>query len=193
MIFLILSHSILRTPRERIACKNVFFAMQLARMRAISTGNNAYIDFNMDGEDVSDKYYTVYLGTDNGKDFGEKNNANGESEFTASHFAMQDSWQNLGGESFSAVALPFEVAFGLPTTTPPSSSPTNSSFSSGVLADAVGFAGGSKRIKFLPKGIPSGFGGSVYVYNINDSIGRSCAVIVASTGIIRMWTWDGTK
>ncbi|HJN02922.1 MAG: hypothetical protein QF907_01665 [Nitrospinota bacterium] len=89
-----MSHSILRTPRERIACKNVFFAMQLARMRAISTGNNAYIDFNMDGEDVSDKYYTVYLGTDNGKDFGEKNNANGESEFTASHFVMQDSWQN---------------------------------------------------------------------------------------------------
>ena len=147
----------------------------------------------MDGGDVSDKYYTVNLDTDNDKDFGEKNNANGEYEFTASHFAMQDSWQNLGGESFSAVALPFEVAFGLPTTTPPSSSPTNSSFSSGVLADAVGFAGGSKRIKFLPKGIPSGFGGSVYVYNINDSIGRSCAVIVASAGIIRMWTWDGTK
>ena len=41
--------------------------------------------------------------------------------------------------------------------------------------------------------MPSGFGGSVYVYNINDSIGRSCVVIVASTGIIRMWTWDGTK
>ena len=45
-------------------------------------------------ENVGDKYYTVYLGTDNGKDFGEKNNANGESEFTASHFVMQDSWQN---------------------------------------------------------------------------------------------------
>ena len=62
-----------------------------------------------------------------------------------------------------------------------------------MLADGVGFAGGSKRIKFLPKGIPSDFGGSVYVYSINDSIGRSCAVIVASAGIIRMWTWDGTK
>ncbi len=90
-----------------------------AKMRAISTGNNAYIDFYMDGEDVSDKHYTVYLDTDNDKDFGEKNNASGErSEFTASHFAMQDSWQNSGGESFSAVALPSEVAFGLPTTSP---------------------------------------------------------------------------
>tara|TARA_B100000315_G_scaffold83731_1_gene76758 strand:- start:12007 stop:12663 length:657 start_codon:yes stop_codon:yes gene_type:complete len=193
MILLILSYSILRTPKEKIACKNIFSAMQLAKMRAISTGKSAYIDFDMDGGDVSDKHYTVYLDTDDDKDFGEKNNANGENEFTASHFTMQDSWLNSGGESFTAVALPFGVAFGLPATNPPSSTPTNGSFSSGVLADGVGFAGGSKRIKFLPKGIPSGFGGSVYVYNINDSIGRSCAVIVASTGIIRMWTWDGTK
>ena len=72
----------------------------------------------MDGGDVSDKYYTVYLDTDNDKDFGEKNNANGENEFTASHFAMQDSWQNSGCKLFSAVALPYEVAFGLSTTTP---------------------------------------------------------------------------
>lgn len=192
-ILLVLSYSTLRVPKEKIACKNIFSALQLAKMRAIATGYNTYVDFDMDGGDVSDKYYTVYLDTDNDKDFGEKNNASGENEFTASHFAMQDSWQDSGGESFIAVALPSGVAFGLPTTNPPSSTPTNGSFSSGVLADGVGFAGGSKRIKFSPKGMPSGFGGSIYVYNINDSIGRSCAVIVASTGIIRMWTWDGDK
>ncbi len=193
IVLLMFSHSTLITPKEKIACKNIFSAMQLAKMRAISTGSNSYIDFDMDDGDVSDNYYTVYLDTDNDNDFGEKNNANGENEFTASHFGMQDSWQNSGGESFTAVALPAGVEFGLPATNPPSSTPTNGSFSSGVLADGVGFASGSKRIKFLPKGIPSGFGGSVYVYNSNDSIGRSCAVIVASSGIIRMWTWDGTK
>ncbi len=192
-ILLVLSYSTLRVPKEKIACKNIFSALQLARMRAITTGYNAYVDFDMDGGDVSDKYYTVYLDTDNDKKFGEKNNANGENEFTASHFTMQDSWQDSGGESFTAVALPSGVAFGLPTTNPPSSTPTNGSFSKGVLSNGVGFAGGSKRIKFSPKGMPSGFGGSIYVYNTNDSIGRSCAVVVASTGIIRMWTWDGNK
>ena len=192
-ILLISGYSTLRTPNEKIACKNIFSALQLAKFRAIATGYNAYVDFDMDGGDVSDKFYTVYLDTDNDNDFGEKDNVNDENEFTASHFAVQDSWQNSGGESFPAVALPSGVAFGLPTTNPPSSTPTNGSFSAGVLSDGVGFAGGSKRIKFLPKGMPSGFGGSVYVYNINDSIGRSCAVVVASTGIIRMWTWDGNK
>ena len=72
MILLILSYSILRTPKEKIACKNIFSAMQLAKMRAISTGSNSYIDFDMDGGNVSDKYYTVYLDTDNDNDFGEK-------------------------------------------------------------------------------------------------------------------------
>lgn len=182
-----LAYSTLRTPKEKIACKNIFSAMQLAKMRAIATGYNTYIDFDMNGGSVSNKFYTVYLDTDNDKAFGEKNNANGDNEFTESHFAMQDT---SGG--YPGVALPGGVDFGLPITNPPSLTPTGYAFSPGVLNDGVSFASGSNRIKFLPKGRPSGFGGSVYVYNTDDSI-RGCAVVVALTGIIRMWTWDGSK
>jgi prepilin-type N-terminal cleavage/methylation domain-containing protein len=192
-VLLMLSYPTLRTPKEKIACKNVFSAMQLAKMRAIATGYNAYVDFDMDGGDVSDSFYTVYLDTDDDKAFGEKNNAKGNDEFVESHFAMQNTWQSSSSKTYPAVALPSGTAFGLPSTNPPSSTPTNGSFSSGVLADGVGFAGGSKRIKFLPKGMPSGFGGSVYVYSIDDLTGKSCATVVASTGIIRMWTWNGSE
>lgn len=189
MILLLAGYSTLRTPKEKIACKNIFSAMQLAKMRAISTGYNAYIDFDMDGGNVSDGFYTVYLDTDNkNSSFGEITNSIGENEFNQSQFAMQNT---LAG--YPGVILPSGVAFGLPAINSPSSTPTDGSFSAGVLKDGVSFAGGSKRVKFLPKGTPSGFGGSVYLYSVNDSIGRGCAVIVASAGIIRMWTWDGSK
>lgn len=187
-ILLLSSYSVLRTPKEKIACKNVYSTFHLAKMRAVSTGKNAYVDFDMSGGEVSDNFYTVYLDTDGDKAFGEISNGNSQNEFTESHFSMDES---SGG--YPGISLPSGTAFGLPVINPPSSTPTNGSFSSGVLEDGVGFAGGSNRVKFLPKGFPSGFGGSVYIYNVDDPIGRSCAVVVASTGIIRMWTWDGSN
>ncbi len=182
------AYSTFRTPKEKIACKNIYSAMQLAKIRAISTGYNAYVDFDMNGGNVSDRFYSIYLDTDADSAFGEANNARGDNEFSESQLPMSDT---LGG--YPGIAMPSGISFGLPTINPPLLTPTGGSFSSGVLNNGVGFAGGSKRVKFLPKGIPSGFGGSVYVYDENDPVGRSCAVVVASTGIIRMWTWDGSK
>lgn len=188
-----LSFMSFRTPKEKIACRHIFSAMQLAKMRAIVTGYDSYVDFDMNGGNVSDNFYTTYLNTDPLDDccpasFGEINNAQGQNEFTESQLAMSES---LGG--FPGVALPPGVSFGLSPFNTPSLTPTGGTFSAGVLADGAGFAGGSKRIKFLPKGIPTGFGGSAYVFNENDISGRACAVVVAATGIIRMWTWDGNK
>jgi Tfp pilus assembly protein FimT len=182
-----------RTFRENIACRHIFSAMQLARMRAIVSGFDSYVDFDMNGGSVSDNFYTTYLNTDPLDDccpasFGELNNTQGRNEFADSQLAMS---KTPGG--FPGVALPSGVSFGLPPFSPPSSTPTKGRFSRGVLENGVGFARGSKRIKFLPNGTPTGFGGSVYVYNENDNSGRGCAVVVASTGIIRMWTWDGHK
>lgn len=182
------AYSTLRIPKEKIVCKKIYSVFQLAKIRAISSGHNSFVDFDMNGGNVSDGFYTTYLDTDNDSSFGEQNNAKNDNEFTESQLAMSN-----GMGEYPAVEVPSEVSFGLPPTNPPALTPTGGSFSNGVLSDGVGFAGGSKRIKFLPKGIPSGFGGSVYVHAKNDSLGRSCAVIVASTGIVRMWSWDGSK
>jgi len=182
-----------RTSKENIACRHIFSALQLAKIRAIATGHNSYVDFDMNGGNVSDNFYTTYLNTDPLDDccpasFGEINNAQGQNEFSDAQLAMSES---LGG--FPGVSLPPGVSFGLSPFNTPSATPTGGTFSAGVLDNGVGFASGSKRIKFLPKGTPTGFGGSIYVFDENDISGRACAVVVAPTGIIRMWTWDGNK
>ncbi len=191
-ILLTAGFSTFRTPKEKIACKNIYSAMQMARLRAVSTESNVYIDFDMDGGSVSENYYTIYLDTDNDTDFGEKSNANGDNEFSSSNFPMPDSWQSSGGNEFPAIALPSKTAFGLPTINPPSQSPSGGSISSGALADGVSFSGGSNRAAFNSQG--SGSAGSVYIYYDNeDSVGQGCAVVKTSIGIIRMSHWNGSE
>ena len=175
-----------RAPRERAACSDIYSAFQSAKMKAISTGYNAYVDFDMNGGSVSNGYYTVWLDTDDdGATFGETSNAKGNNEFNESGFSMSDS---SGG--VPAVALPDGIKFG-----------GKASLGQGTMGNYGptwqtipddGVSATSNRFVFLSSGVTS-TAGSVYLYDSKDSKGAGCAIIVASTGIIRRWNWDGTK
>ncbi len=69
------AYSNFKVTKEKMACKNIYSALQTAKMKAISTGYRAYVDFDMDGGNVSDNFYTTYLDTDRDKAFGETNNS----------------------------------------------------------------------------------------------------------------------
>jgi len=170
----------LKVSNEKIACNNVYSAMQIAKMRAISTARDAYVDFDMNGGQVSDGFFTVYLDTDQDGAFGEVNNGNGDNEFTESNFAMPDS---SGG--FPGIALPLRVAYG--------KSPTmGANGPTGQAIPADGVSANGNRFKFVSRGTAS-IAGSVYAYDTDDARGVGCAVIVSPTGIIRKWTWDGAS
>lgn len=175
-----------RVPRERAACSDIYSAFQSAKMKAIATGYNAYVDFDMDGGSVSNGYYTVWLDTDDdGASFGETNNASGDNEFTESGFSMSDTYGGV-----PAVALPNGIKFGgkasLGQGTMGNYGPTL-----GTIPDD-GVSAGSNRFQFSSKGTAS-VSGSVYLYDSKDSDGAGCAVIVSPAGIIRRWNWDGTN
>ena len=175
-----IAYSTLRTPKEKIACKEIYSALQIAKMRAVATGYNAFIDFDMNGGNVANNFYTLYLDTDGlNSAFGENPNGSGDNEFTESQFTMSDT---LGG--FPGVALPSGVSF---LTMQPSSLPPGEGT---FPADGVNF-GGNNAVSFTPKGMASS-NGSIYVFD-TDNTSRICAVTVLTTGIVRMWVWDGSS
>ena len=176
-----------RVPRERAACSDIYSAFQSAKMKAIATGYNAYVDFDMDGGSVSNGYYTVWLDTDDdAASFGETSNAQGNNEFAESGFSMSDTYGGV-----PAVALPNGIKFGgkasLGQGTMGNYGPTWET----IPDDGVSATGGGNRFKFKSSGIASAYG-SVYLWDSKDSKGAGCAVIVTSTGMIRRWNWDGT-
>ncbi len=184
-----LAFSSFRMSREKIACKNVYYAMQAAKMRSIATGHNAYVDFDMNGGDVADNFFTVYLDTDGANStFGETNNSNTENEFTESNYPMPDT---SGG--FPGVALPTGVAFGGKATSPGGGTmgtygpaPNNWTIQdSGVNAT-------DKRLQFTSRGTASA-AGEVYLWDTEDSLGKGCMVMVSTTGHIKRMDWDGTN
>lgn len=174
-----------KKTKEGIACSDIYSAFQMAKMRAISTGYNAYVDFDMDTGAVSDGFYTAYLDTDADGVFGETNNANGHNEFTESNFAMPDA---SGG--FTGVALPSGIKFGFSSINPPTNDYQGDAITGSVLVDGVAFGAGN-RASFNSKGTATA--GSVYLYDENSSSGAGCAVIVSPTGIIRRWNWNGSS
>lgn len=54
-----MGYSTFRTPNEKIACKFIFSHMQLAKMRAVSTNADTYV--NLDSTDTTDDVDGVYL------------------------------------------------------------------------------------------------------------------------------------
>lgn len=176
-----------RVPRERAACSDIYSAFQSAKMKAISTGYNAYVDFDMNGGSVSNGYYTVYLDTDSDDaTFGETSNAKGNNEFNESGFSMSGS---SGG--VPAVALPDGIKFGGKATSPGGGTMGIYGPTWEVIPDD-GVSASSNRLKFSSSGTAS-VSGSVYLWDSKDSKGAGCVVIVSPAGIIRRWNWDGSK
>ncbi|MBI5187206.1 MAG: prepilin-type N-terminal cleavage/methylation domain-containing protein [Nitrospinae bacterium] len=182
-----LAYSNFKRTKEKIACGDVYSAFQSAKMRAISTGSSAYVDFDMNGGAVSDNFFTVYLDTDGDAAFGETSNANGDNEFTVSNFAMPDASGGAPG-----VALPEGVKFGGKATSPGGGTMGVYGPTWGVIPDdGVTFGASGNRASFNSQGTAAA--GSVYLYDSTDSRGAGCAVIVSSTGIIRKYNWNGSS
>lgn len=175
-----------KRSKEKIACGAVYSAFQTAKMRAISTGYNAYVDFDMDGGAVSNYFFTVYLDTDGDAAFGETSNGNTppENEFTVSNFAMQDALGGLPG-----IELPDGVKFGGKSTSPDGGTMDVGPTGRTIPDDGVSFGG--NRAKFNSRGTATG--GSVYLWDSNNSLGKGCAVIVSTTGIVRKHYWNGSS
>lgn len=178
-----------KRSKEKIACGDVYSAFQTAKMRAISTGYNAYVDFDMNqtaGGSVTNNFFTVYLDTDgDAAAFGQNPNASGDNEFTESNFAMPNLLGGLPG-----IALPSGVKFG------------GKAISGGTMGvygptwgtipdDGVTFGSSGNRASFNPQGTATA--GSVYLFDTNNSLGKGCAVIVSTTGIVRKYNWNGSS
>jgi len=171
-----MAYSSFRTPVEKLACREIFSAMQLAKMRAISSGSNFFVDFDMNVGSVSDNFYTAYLDTDNDGVFGETLNGGTPpiNEFVESQFNLPDI---SGGNP--AKALPSGVSY---RTTAMAGFPTGETVLPG---DGVDF-GGVNAVTFTPRGTATA-GGSLYIKD-DDNTNRICVVIVRSTGLVRMGT-----
>ena len=53
-ILLTIAYSQLRTPNERIACKEIYSNLQLGKMQAVSTGANVTVNVDTDLNSVED-------------------------------------------------------------------------------------------------------------------------------------------
>lgn len=201
------AYSNFKVTHERAACSQIVSALQLAKMRAISTGNDIYVDFDINNNGAVGDMYTVYSDTDSlYSTFGEKNNSNSENEFTESNFPMPDCYGTSGivrngstdfsscsslaenvadTTSFFGVALPEKVSFGKSSTMG-----TNGPTDVAIPTDGVSASG--ERIKFTSRGISTNFG-SIYLYDTESELGVGCAAIVSSAGVIRRSNWDGAN
>ncbi len=177
------------TPtKEKIACRQIHSALQMAKMRAITTTYNSYVDFSMDQSvsgAVTDDFYTSYLDTDGDGAFGELINGDGLNEFDETNFPMADT-DKTG--TYPGVALPTGVTFGIPPANGPTAKPSGGT----PPADGVSFSFGKEETWFTSVGTPS-YAGGVYLYDTNDTTGKCCAVILSPTGIVTIRVWDGTS
>ena len=89
-------------PRYRLqsATSELVEAMQLGRMRAISTGRSFYIDFDYVGDGVSGNYYVCYLDDD------------GDGAATAAEVAASQVIPNDSVGGIGVVRLPRSVSYG---------------------------------------------------------------------------------
>jgi len=165
---------------EESTARELISVIQLARMRAISTGPICYIDFDYDNSGIRQEFYTCYLYTD-GDGQGEINNGLPDlaNEFRASLVTTNDSHGGV-----PVVLLPGRVDYG---------ADTGGAAVSGSDPVGDGVAVDNDRLAFYPDGRvvvnTTGSLPTIYFQNIKD---QKCAVQVNMLGRIQVFTWDGS-
>ena len=147
----------------RSTTREIVSKLQLARLKAISSNRNCYVDFDPDNDgNLNKDFYTAYLDIDGSKD---ANNKTGLDEYRASRFVLGDTLGIIKGTRL----------------------PKGIKFASGQTTKACTFRG--LRACFNPTG--RGSAGSIYISNQDHS--QAFKIVVASTGRIRIARWDGSK
>ena len=165
-------------PRYRLqgAAQELVAAMQLGRMRAISTGCMFYIDFNDQGNGVNDKYYVCYLDVD------------GDVTASAAEVVAGQVTPNAEVGGLGVVRLSRSLNYGADgSTVAPNSNP---------IGDGVAVnVGGAKRIAFRPDGrtiLNDITGAQPTIYLQSARGGHNRAVQVNLLGRVRVLKWgDG--
>lgn len=175
-------------PRHQLrsAKKDVVAAMQLGRMRAISTGRVFYLDFDPDNNGTVDNTFTCYLDTDDDGANGEADN-NGaglpeamQHEYEQSQMALPD---RVG--TVPVVRFPGNVSFG--STSGGTAAPNSDAIGDGVSVTA-------DRIEFRPDGrvrLNSGTNNSPTVY-LQTPGRESFAIQINILGSVKAMKWNGT-
>ncbi|MBI4639423.1 MAG: hypothetical protein HY731_01945 [Candidatus Tectomicrobia bacterium] len=162
-------------PRARLngACRDLMSNMQLARLRAISTNFNAYLDFDHNNNQRTDeRFYTAFLNLD--RDSPIEHDTPAETE--AVNIIMPDRLDSIRG-----ILLPPGVRFGTGEDVP--SGPNGSTLPS----TGVSIFGGGFRVNFTSRGTATP--ASAYFTNGTDT----CAIRVASTGRVKMFQWISSE
>ena len=161
-------------PRYRLqsATSELVEAMQLGRMRAISTGRVFYIDFDYGGDGINGKYYVCYLDGD------------GDAVATLGEVAASQVTPNDQVHGVGVIRLPKSVSYGAVGSTPaPNSDPIGVD---GVAVDV----NGTKRLAFRPDGrIALNNSGKQPTIYLQADQGRNRAVQVNLLGRIRVLKW----
>ncbi|MBI4639609.1 MAG: hypothetical protein HY731_02880 [Candidatus Tectomicrobia bacterium] len=160
----------LSTSRVRLneACRELASNLQLARLRAISTGLSAYLDFDHNNNQRTDeRFYTAFLNIY--RDSPAVHDVPAETE--AIQILMPDRLDGIGG-----IFLPRGVRFG--TSENVRSGPEGVALPNTGVSSVNGF-----KVRFAPRGDAST--ASIYLTNGSDD----CAIQVTSTGRSKVYKW----
>jgi hypothetical protein len=162
----------LRSDRMKIIT-----SFQMAKMKAIATNSNLYIDFDHDDDgSTNEQVLSAFLDTDDST-YGEFNNSKGENEFNLSQIQTFETMDGI-----PVIKLSSGITFGVGANVIRDINGTSIN-----PADFSGITFPNDEAIFYPNGRSTP--GEVYIKNSND---ETFGLKLFITGLPKVYKWNGT-